>query len=104
MASPLKAAIEALLIKREKVHREDPDRLLQDARGAQRAARDYRGRWLWELLQNCEPPAGQEKRGRARSPAQPYGRLCRRSGRSPAWPYPPHRRIKHTVTTTHKQG
>ena len=54
MASPLKAAIEALLIKREKVYREDPDRLLQDARGAQRAARDYRGRWLWELLQNCE--------------------------------------------------
>jgi len=54
MAGSLKEAIEALLIKREKVYREDPDRLLQDARGAQRAARDYRGRWLWELLQNCE--------------------------------------------------
>jgi hypothetical protein len=61
MANSRKEAVEALLIKREKVYREDPDRLLQDARGAQRAARDYRGRWLWELLQNCEPPAGQEK-------------------------------------------
>ncbi|MFZ5448935.1 MAG: sacsin N-terminal ATP-binding-like domain-containing protein [Thermodesulfobacteriota bacterium] len=54
MASSIREAIEDLLAKREKVYRADPDRLLQDARGAQRAARDYRGRWLWELLQNCE--------------------------------------------------
>ncbi|MBM4285875.1 MAG: hypothetical protein FJ128_11610 [Deltaproteobacteria bacterium] len=54
MPGSLKEAIETLLAKREQVYNADSDRLVQDARGARRAARDYRGRWLLELLQNCD--------------------------------------------------
>ncbi|MGQ9688898.1 MAG: integrase core domain-containing protein, partial [Desulfobaccales bacterium] len=43
------------------------------------------------------PPAGRKKMGRAFCPAQPYGRLSRRSGRSPALPYPPLRRWHYTM-------
>ncbi len=52
MANSLKEAIEGLLEIREKEYKVNPARLLQDARGARRAARDYCGRWLWEMLQN----------------------------------------------------
>lgn len=50
----LKEAIERFLEKQAQVYRADPNRIVRDARGARRAAQDYRGRWLLELLQNCE--------------------------------------------------
>lgn len=54
MEHPLQEAIETFLEKQALVYRADPNRILRDARVAQRSAQDYRGRWLLELLQNCE--------------------------------------------------
>lgn len=50
----LKKAIENFKKKRLGVYKADPDQVIRDARGAQRAAKDHVGRWLFELLQNSE--------------------------------------------------
>lgn len=54
MGNTLQEAINNFLEKQARVYQADPNRIYRDAQGARRAARDYRGRWLLELLQNCE--------------------------------------------------
>lgn len=36
------------------VYKSDPQRIIRDARGAERAAKDHTGRWLLEILQNSD--------------------------------------------------
>lgn len=52
--NPIKKAIEEFKNRRLGVYRADPDQIIRDARGAERAAKDHVGRWLFELLQNSD--------------------------------------------------
>ncbi|MCS6924395.1 MAG: ATP-binding protein, partial [Candidatus Binatia bacterium] len=51
---PFEDAIEQFRTKRLNVYKADPDQIVRDARGADRAAKDHVGRWLFELLQNSD--------------------------------------------------
>ncbi len=50
----LEAAIEQYKKKTLKVYKADPERIVRDARAAERATGDHTGRWLFELLQNSD--------------------------------------------------
>lgn len=50
----IKEAIQEFRNKTLKVYKDDSDRIVRDARAAERAARDHVGRWLFELLQNSD--------------------------------------------------
>jgi len=56
----IKTAIEEFLQKRIAVYRADPQQIVRDTRAAERAARDQTGRWLFELLQNCDDATASE--------------------------------------------
>ncbi len=50
----IKKAIEEFIQKRLAVYRADPQQIIRDTHAAGRAAKDQTGRWLFELLQNCD--------------------------------------------------
>jgi hypothetical protein len=50
----LEAAIEQYKKKTLKVYKADPERIVRDARAAERVTGDHTGRWLFELLQNSD--------------------------------------------------
>ena len=50
----IEKAIEEFKRKQLEVYKADPQRIVRDTRGAERAAKDHTGRWLFELLQNSE--------------------------------------------------
>ena len=60
--SPIKEAIEEFRTRRLGVYRADPDQIVRDARGAERAAKDHVGRWLFELLQNSDDAVASDVR------------------------------------------
>lgn len=56
----IEKAIEEFKRKQLDVYRADPQRIVRDTRGAERAAKDHAGRWLFELLQNSEDACAPE--------------------------------------------
>lgn len=56
----IEKAIEEFRNKRLTVYKADPDQIVRDARGAERASRDHVGRWLFELLQNSDDACSSE--------------------------------------------
>ena len=50
----IEEAIEEFRKKRLAVYKADHDQIVRDERGAERAAKDHVGRWLFELLQNSD--------------------------------------------------
>ncbi len=50
----IERAIEEFRNKTLKVYKADPERIVRDARAADRAAKDHTGRWLFELLQKSD--------------------------------------------------
>jgi hypothetical protein len=54
MSAQLKSTIELFKEQQLKVYSIDPKRLKRDSQSAQRAAGDHVGRWLYELVQNCD--------------------------------------------------
>jgi hypothetical protein len=57
---PLKATIEQYRNKTLNVYKADPERIVRDARAAERATGDHTGRWLFELLQNSDDAGATE--------------------------------------------
>jgi len=57
---PLEQAIQEFTQTRLAVYRADPQQIIRDARGAERAAKDHVGRWLFELLQNSDDAGASE--------------------------------------------
>ena len=57
---PIEEAIQEFRNKTLRVYMADPDRIVRDARAAERAAKDHVGRWLFELLQNSDDAAASE--------------------------------------------
>ena len=53
----MEKAIEEFRNKTLKVYKADAERIVRDARAANRAAKDHTGRWLFELLQNSDDAA-----------------------------------------------
>lgn len=51
---PIEKAIEEFRRTRIDVYKADQVQIVRDARSAERATRDHVGRWLFELLQNCD--------------------------------------------------
>ena len=58
----IRRAIEEFIQKRLAVYRADPQQIARDTRAAARAAKDHTGRWLFELLQNCDDAEASEVR------------------------------------------
>ncbi len=50
----LREAIEDFRARLARVYEVQPDRIIRDANAARRSAKDYTGRWFFELVQNCE--------------------------------------------------
>jgi len=57
---PLETTIEQHRNKTLKVYKADSDRIVRDARAAERATGDHTGRWLFELLQNSDDAGATE--------------------------------------------
>jgi hypothetical protein len=53
-------AVEGFREKTLQVYKADPDRIIRDARAAERAAKDHTGRWLFELMQNSDDAGATE--------------------------------------------
>jgi hypothetical protein len=62
MNGPIKQVIQEFRNKTLHVYRADPDRIVRDARAAERAAKYHVGRWLFELLQNSDDAGASEVR------------------------------------------
>jgi hypothetical protein len=58
----IKQAIEEFIQKRLAVYGVDPQQIVRDTRAAERATKDHTGRWLFELLQNCDDAGASEVR------------------------------------------
>lgn len=58
----IQSAVEAFIEKRLAVYSADPQDIVRNTRAAERAARDHAGRWLFELLQNCDDAGASEVR------------------------------------------
>ncbi|RLB94442.1 MAG: hypothetical protein DRH50_06390 [Deltaproteobacteria bacterium] len=58
----IKKAVEEFRNRRLGVYRADPDQIVRDARGAERATKDHVGRWLFELLQNSDDAVASDVR------------------------------------------
>jgi hypothetical protein len=57
---PLETTIEQYRNKTLNVYKADPERIVRDARAAERATGDHTGRWLFELLQNSDDAGATE--------------------------------------------
>ncbi len=57
---PIEEAIQKFRNKSLNVYRADPDRIVRDARAAERTTKDHVGRWLFELLQNSDDAEASE--------------------------------------------
>lgn len=56
----IERAIEEFRNRTLNVYKADPERIVRDARAADRAAKDHTGRWLFELLQNSDDAGATE--------------------------------------------
>jgi hypothetical protein len=58
----IEKAIEEFKRRQLDVYKADTQRIVRDTRGAERAAKDHAGRWLFELLQNSDDASLRKKK------------------------------------------
>ena len=57
---PIEKAIHNFRDRRLRVYKADPTQIIRDTRVADRTIKDHSGRWLFELLQNCDDASASE--------------------------------------------